>query len=140
MSFVAPDFAAALHRFVHDYRGSRAAAIELVPDIFSFYSRLLVDPRLPKSSRTTVAAVLAYFVVPDDVLPEAELGPFGLLDDLYAAAHAYRVLRREVPHEVLVEAWEGDQSLGDAMALAYAETRAELGKKAKHVLRMAGLA
>lgn len=140
MTFLAPDFAAALHRFVHDYEGTRASAVRLVPDVFSFYARLLVDPRVGRTPRTTVTAVLAYFVVPDDVLPEAELGPLGLLDDLFAASHAYRVLRREVPAEVLMDAWAGEQSLDRAMALAYSETRAELGKRTRDVLRMAGLA
>lgn len=136
----APDYAAALQRFVHDYEGTRSAAVRLVPDVFSFYASLLVDPRLGRSPRATVSAVLAYFVIPDDVLPEAELGPLGLLDDLFAASHAYRVLRREVPADVLLDAWPGEQSLDDAMGLAYAETRAELGKRTKDVLRMAGLA
>lgn len=139
MTFLAPDYAAALHRFVHDYEGSRASAVQLVPDVFSFYARLMVDNRVGRSPRTTVTAVLAYFVVPDDVLPEAELGPLGLLDDLYAASYAYRTLRREVPAEVLLAAWLGEQSLDDAMALAYSETRAELGRRTRDVLRMAGL-
>lgn len=86
-----------------------------------------------------VTSVLAYFVVPDDVMPEAELGPLGVLDDLYAAAYAYRMLRRELPTPVLLDAWNGDGELDDAMSVVYTETRAELGKRTKSVLRMAGL-
>ncbi|MEX1366372.1 MAG: DUF1232 domain-containing protein [Nannocystaceae bacterium] len=137
--FEVPDYAAALHRFVHEYRGSRQQAVLLAPDVFSFFARLLVDPRLPRSSRPIVTSVLAYFVVPDDVLPEAELGPLGLMDDLFAAAHAYRMLRRELPAALLLDAWQGDRALDDAMGLVYAQTRAELGRKTKDVLRMAGL-
>ena len=133
------DYAAALHRFVHDYEGGRAAAVRLVPDVFTFYARLMVDERLPRGARPVVTAVLAYFVVPDDVLPEQELGPLGLLDDLFAASHAYRQLRRELPAELLLEAWPGEMSLDDAMSVAYTETRAELGRRTKDVLRMAGL-
>lgn len=140
MSFPAPDYAAALHRFVYDYEGRRQVVVRLVPDVFSFYARLLVDERLGRSPRTTVTSVLAYFVVPDDVLPEAELGPLGLIDDLFAASYAYRLLRREVPAALLRDAWPGEQSLDDAMALAYSETRSELGKRTRIVLRMAGLA
>lgn len=114
-------------------------AVRLAPEVFTFFARLLVDDRLPRSARATVTSVLAYFVVPDDVMPEAELGPLGLLDDLYAACHAYRTLRRELPAQLLVDAWPGDESLDDAMSLVYSETRAELGKKTKEVLRMSGL-
>ncbi len=87
-----------------------------------------------------VTSVLAYFVVPDDVMPEAELGPMGLMDDLFAAAHAYRTLRRELPAALISDAWSGDIPLDEAMSVVYSETRAELGRRTKDVLRMAGLA
>ncbi|MCA9650468.1 MAG: DUF1232 domain-containing protein [Myxococcales bacterium] len=137
--FEVPDYAAALYRFVHEYEGSRQQAVRLAPEVFSFFARLLVDPRLPRTARSVVTSVLAYFVVPDDVMPEAELGPLGLMDDLYAASHAYRMLRRELPGDMLVDAWAGDVPLDDAMTLVHSETRAELGKRTKDVLRMAGL-
>lgn len=137
--FEVPDYAASLRRFVHEYEGSRQRAVELAPDVFSFFARLLVNPRLTRSGRHVVTSVLAYFVVPDDVLPEAKLGPMGLMDDLYAAAHAYRMLRRELPAGMLQDAWVSDVSLDDAMSIVYSETRAELGKRTKEVLRMAGL-
>ena len=118
--FEAPDYAAALGRFVHGYTGTRESAVRLAPDVFNFYAKLLVDTRLPRDARVIVTSVLAYFVVPDDVLPEADLGPLGLMDDLYAAAYGYRMLRREVRGEVLVEAWTGDDALEDAMGVVYA--------------------
>ncbi|MCX4241929.1 YkvA family protein [Paraliomyxa miuraensis] len=138
--FEAPDYAASLRRFVHEYRGARQRAVVLAPEIFTLFARMLVDPRLPRDARTIVTSVLAYFVVPDDVMPEAELGPLGLMDDLYAAAHAYRMLRRELPLELLQDAWIAEEEdLDEAMAMVHTETRAELGKRAKDVLRMAGL-
>lgn len=137
--FEVPDYAASLRRFVYEYRGSRERAVRLAPDVFGFFARLLVDPRLPRGARPVVTSVLAYFVVPDDVLPEAELGPMGLMDDLYAAAHAYRMLRRELPGEILHDAWHCDEPLDRAMSVVYTQTRAELGRRTKEVLRMAGL-
>jgi uncharacterized membrane protein YkvA (DUF1232 family) len=83
--------------------------------------------------------VLAYFVVPDDVLPEAELGPYGLLDDLYLAAHVYRMLRRQLPRDVLEDAWSEDDARDHVMDVVYAESRGALGKLRKDVLRVAGL-
>lgn len=137
--FEVPDYAASLRRFVHEYRGSRERAVRLAPDVFGFFARLLIDPRLPRTARPVVTSVLAYFVVPDDVLPEAELGPMGLMDDLYAAAYAYRMLRREMPGAILYDAWQADEELDQAMSVVYTETRAELGRRTKDVLRMAGL-
>jgi uncharacterized membrane protein YkvA (DUF1232 family) len=139
MTFEVPDYAASLGRFVHAYRGTRERAVRRAPEVFSFFARLLVDSRLPRTDRHVVTSVLAYFVVPDDVMPEADLGPLGLIDDLYAAAYAYRQLRRELPGELLQDAWVGDDDLDETMSVVYAETRAELGKRTKDVLRMAGL-
>lgn len=137
--FEAPDYAASLRRFVAGYRGSRERTVALAPEVFMFFARLLVDPRLPREARHVVTSVLAYFVAPDDVMPEAELGPLGLMDDLYAAAHAYRTLRRELPAELLRDAWQADTDIDEAMARVHTETRAELGRRSKDVLRMAGL-
>lgn len=137
--FEAPDYAASLRRFVEGYRGGRERTVALAPEVFMFFARLFVDPRLPREARHVVTSVLAYFVAPDDVLPEAELGPLGLMDDLYAAAHAYRTLRRELPTELIGDAWRADADIEEAMALVHTETRAELGKRTKDVLRMAGL-
>ena len=137
--FELPDYSALLRQFVFEYTGARQHTVRLAPDVFSFFAKLMIDERLPRSARATVTSVLAYFVVPDDVLPEADLGPMGLMDDLYAAAYAYRILRRELPGEVVADAWTADEPIEEAFARIYSETRTELGKRTKDVLRMAGL-
>lgn len=140
MEFEAPDYRAQIRRFVHGYAGAHQGAILRAGDVFDFYARLMMDPRVSGNSRTLVASVLAYFVVPDDVLPEADLGPYGMLDDLHLAAHVYRMLRRQLPREVLEDAWAEDDELEQVMDLVYSESRAALGKLRKDVLRVAGLA
>ena len=139
MSFEAPDYRAGLRRFVHGYTGAHQEAILRAGDVFDFYARLMVDPRVSGNARGLVASVLAYFVVPDDVLPEADLGPYGMLDDLHLAAHVFRMLRRQLPREVLLEAWGEDDPVEEVMDLVYSESRAALGKQRKDVLRLAGL-
>jgi uncharacterized membrane protein YkvA (DUF1232 family) len=139
VEFVAPDYRASLRRFVDGYRGSREQAILRAGDVFDFFARLYVDDELPRDQRQLVGAALAYFVVPDDVLPEAELGPYGLLDDLYVASHVYRLLRNELAVALVERAWRSDDDIDDAMDLVYRECRAELGKQRKQVLKMAGL-
>jgi uncharacterized membrane protein YkvA (DUF1232 family) len=111
------------------------------PAVFDFYARLFVDERLPQGARQLVNGVLAYFVAPMDVMPEELLGPFGLLDDLYLAAHTYRLLQRNlVPSEVLVDAWRAEGDLDEVMAEIHTESRSAVGKSRKAILRMAGLA
>jgi uncharacterized membrane protein YkvA (DUF1232 family) len=138
--FEAPDYRAEVRRFVHGYVGAHQDAILRAGDVFDFYSRLMMDPRVVGDARRLVNAVLAYFVVPDDVLPEEDLGPYGMIDDLHLAAHVYRMLRRQVPRDVLTDAWVEDDPLEEVMDVVYSETRAALGKLRKSVLRVAGLA
>jgi uncharacterized membrane protein YkvA (DUF1232 family) len=83
--------------------------------------------------------VLAYFVIPDDVLPEADLGPYGMLDDLFLASHVYRRLVRMLEPEVLADAWVEDDDLHAVMDLVYSQSRSALGKQRKDVLQLAGL-
>ena len=139
MEFQPPEFLASLRHFVESYEGSRSRAIHRAPDIFEFYARLFSNADLSRDARALVNAVLAYFVVPEDVLPEAEFGPFGLMDDLFVAAHCYRILRRELEAEIVRAAWIGEDDLDEMMDEVYSESRAALGKKTKEVLRMAGL-
>ena len=140
MGFEAPDFLASLRTFVSQYEGSRQRAILRAPDVFELYARLFGHAELSRDARAMVNAVLAYFVVPEDVLPEAEFGPFGLLDDLFVAAHVFRMLRRELDGDAIAQAWLAEDDVDEVMDVIYTETRAELGKRAKEALRLAGLA
>ena len=139
MSFVAPDYRVELRRFVHGYAGAHQDAILRAGDVFDFYARLMIDERVRGEPRSLVAVVLAYFVIPDDVLPEADLGPYGLLDDLFLAGHVFRVIRRELAPEILADAWQEEDDLEAVMDVVYGESRSALGKLRKDVLRVAGL-
>jgi uncharacterized membrane protein YkvA (DUF1232 family) len=73
------------------------------------------------------------------VLPEEELGPYGMLDDLFLAAHVYRMLDRQLDPEILSDAWREDDELREVMDVVYSESRSALGKQRKDVLALAGL-
>ncbi len=140
MALQAPEFRVALARFVADYEGPAGNSIRAAQHVFDWYARLWAQDQVGRQHRALLATVLAYFVVPDDVLPEEELGPWGLVDDLYLAAHVFRILARELPAEVITAAWDGENEVGDVMARVHAETRTQLGKQARDVLRLAGIA
>lgn len=139
MSFEAPDYLASLRSFVDAYEGPAQRAVALAPVVFEFYARLFGDTTLSRDARAMVNAVLAYFVVPHDVLPEAEFGPFGLVDDLFLAGHVFRILRRELKSGAVNHAWAGEGDVDDVMDIVYTESKNELGKRGREVLRLAGL-
>jgi uncharacterized membrane protein YkvA (DUF1232 family) len=140
MSFEAPNYRAALRDCVNDYTGAHQQAVVQTPHVFQFFANLFAHEELSSSARTVVAGVLAYFVTPNDVMPEEDLGPFGLLDDLYVAAYAFRLIRRgEVPQRLLEDAWQGEGDLEAVMDTVYCESRAAVGKQGRQALKMAGL-
>jgi len=71
-------------------RGGRLPAdavrvLLLVPDIFLLLVRLVLDKEVPAGTRALIASVLAYFIVPIDLLPEGLVGGAGFLDDMVLA-------------------------------------------------------
>lgn len=141
MAFEPPDYAMSLCKCVEGYEGAYQRSVLLAPQVFEFYAALFADERLPAAAQPLVNAVLAYFVAPHDAMPEATLGPYGLLDDLFVAAHTYRLLKRNlVPMEVLIDAWQIDEDLDEVMSEIYTESRTAVGKHRRLILKMAGIA
>lgn len=139
MSAQLHEYGDSLREFVKGYTGARERAVLRAPEVYAFFAHLFADDRVDREARRLVNGVLAYFVAPGDVLPEEDLGPYGLLDDLFVATHAFRLLRRELPDEVIVAAWTGEGDLEEVFNLVHTEARAAVGKKSRDALRMAGM-
>ena len=60
-------------------------ALLLVPDVFILLVRLMLDKKVPGSTRAMIGGALAYFILPADLLPEMLLGGVGFMDDLVLA-------------------------------------------------------
>lgn len=82
--------------------------------------------------------MLAYLVVQDDVLPDDRLGPMGFIDDVFVAAHGYRLLCSALDADRLGAAWGGAGDLDHVMQTAYREARAEVTRKLRDILELAG--
>lgn len=88
-----------------------AEILLLVPDVFVFLLRLMLDPEVPRAKRALIGSAIAYFVLPVDLLPEAMIGPGGYLDDLVLAL---AVLSQSFGSDLEPFArkyWSGSQSL-----------------------------
>lgn len=83
----------------------------LLPDFVHLVIRLALDRRVPTELRTQTAAVLAYVMLPFDLVPEAFVGPVGFGDDLLLVALMVRRLLTTVPQEVVLEYWTGPTGL-----------------------------
>jgi uncharacterized membrane protein YkvA (DUF1232 family) len=82
----------------------------ILPACVTTARRLRRDPRVPRSAKLAVALAGLWVLSPVDLLPEF-LPVIGPLDDVLVVALALRYAARQVPREVLLEAWPGDPRL-----------------------------
>ena len=90
--------------------GSMNQLAGFLPDCVTTVRRLRRDPRVPRRAKVAVAVAGVWLLSPVDLIPEF-LPVIGPLDDVVIAALALRYAARQVPPEVLFQAWPGDPSV-----------------------------
>jgi len=73
-----------------------------LPSFAKLFSRLIKDPRVSASPKLIVAAILAYVILPTDLLPDFLIG-VGQLDDLAVILGGLKIFLRFCPPEVVQE-------------------------------------
>ena len=81
-----------------------------LPDCLTAVRRLRTDPRVPRRARVAVLLAGLWLASPIDLIPEF-LPVIGPLDDIVVVALALRYAGRQVPREVLLDAWPGEPRL-----------------------------
>jgi uncharacterized membrane protein YkvA (DUF1232 family) len=84
----------------------------LLPDMTVLLVRLARDARVPIASKLIAGMAVAYVLSPIDLLPEALLGPIGLVDDLLIVGAALSRLLSVVHPDIVRQHWSGQ---GDAL-------------------------
>jgi uncharacterized membrane protein YkvA (DUF1232 family) len=97
----------------------------LLPDLTILLFRLLRDERVPVGGKAIAMLGVAYVFSPVDLLPEALIGPIGLLDDLFVVGAALSRILNYVHPDVVRSHWSGQGDALDAIqrATGWAEGR-----------------
>jgi uncharacterized membrane protein YkvA (DUF1232 family) len=109
----------------------------IAPDLFVLLSRLVVDGRVPLQAKAKIAAGIAYFISPLDMVPDF-LGPAGYLDDVVVAAWILHTLVSELNQldpAILEEHWEGGESVLQRIAEIVDRAEEVLGQGLSFVVR-----
>lgn len=88
---------------IQKYHGPFSKIIKYSPDFFELFQSLLKEQDLDENVSSMVKAVIAYFVLPQDIIPEDKFGAFGYIDDLYLCAHVISTLIAE--RDVIKKHW-----------------------------------
>jgi len=94
--------------------GAARDLASVLPACVTTVRRLRRDDRVPPRARLAVAVALAWVLSPIDLIPEF-LPVIGPLDDVVVVALALRYAGRQVPREVLVEAWPAEIRILDRL-------------------------
>ena len=100
-------------------RGEQARALaRFVPDCVVLFKGLVADPRVSRSRKLLLAALVAYLAMPIDLIPDF-IPVAGQLDDAILVALVLRTVLRSAGGDVVREHWRGpDSSLNVVLGLA----------------------
>jgi uncharacterized membrane protein YkvA (DUF1232 family) len=81
-----------------------------LPSCVKMLRTLRTDPRVPRRAKLAIGFAALWAISPIDLIPEF-LPVIGPLDDIVVIALALRYAGRQVPRDVILEAWSGNPSL-----------------------------
>lgn len=123
-----------------NFQGYFDSFILYIPDFFKLLCDLL-DDDVDKQDRRIINSALAYFVAPNDVIPEKIYGPMGYVDDVFVCAAVLKKLQEKYGTEKLARLWDCDEELDAVVNYSYQKSLEILEKQdlAKQVLEYSGL-
>lgn len=109
------------------------------PDLFHLMCKLVLDKRVSTKNKAKLAAAIAYFISPADLIPEAIVGPIGYVDDIALAVYVLNVIINETDPSVIEEHWAGENDvlpiIKQILAVANEMVGRGIWKKVKSVLK-----
>jgi uncharacterized membrane protein YkvA (DUF1232 family) len=94
--------------------GSAKDLATVLPACATAARRLRGDPRVPRRAKIAVAVAGLWVLSPIDLIPEF-LPVIGPLDDVIVVALALRYAARQLPRDVLMEAWPAEPRILDRL-------------------------
>ena len=101
------DFYDTLVENLETYTGEYESFIDYGPKLFKLLCDLL-NSDIDASLRLPICGAIAYYVTPEDVIPEAIYGPYGYIDDIYISSYVLRMVGEFHGYEIIQELSEED--------------------------------
>lgn len=83
------DFYDTLVENLETYTGEYESFIDYGPQLFKLLCDLL-NADVDYSLRLPICGAIAYYVTPEDVIPENVYGPYGYIDDIYLSSYVLK--------------------------------------------------
>ncbi len=100
-----------LSKFTAKFGEDSAEIILLAPDLFVLLTRLIKDSRVSVKHKIILGAVVAYWILPFDILPEAIFSVIGYADDILITLYIINAMITETGEDVIRENWPGKSDI-----------------------------
>ena len=133
------DFYDTLIENLDGYEGEYAYFINCGPNLFNLLCDLLSQKEISREMRLEISAAIAYYVAPDDIIPEEIYGPYGYIDDIFVSVYVLRKVAKEFGYEFLQDLWKHETDVKEVMDDCYNSSLELLEDKVHAVLSYVGL-
>lgn len=128
-----------LEEDISGYSGKHSELIIQAPALYKLMTRLLDDPDLPRHLSALVIAAIAYFILPEDVIPEHNLGPQGYIDDIFLCAFVAEKVQLEAgSEEILMRNWESNIPIAPLVREILSREEELIGDKKRSIMQCIG--
>ena len=94
------DFDDTLCENLKTYTGEYESFIDYGPILFKLLCNLL-NCEIDKSLKLPICGAIAYYVTPEDVIPENVYGPYGYIDDIYLSSYVLKMVASVHGYELI---------------------------------------
>ena len=133
------DFYDTLIENLEGYEGEYAYFINCGPNLFNLLCGLLSQKEISREMRLEISAAIAYYVAPDDIIPEEIYGPYGYIDDIFVSVYVLRKVAKEFGYDFLQNLWKHETDVKEVMDDCYDNSLELLEDKVHAVLSYVGL-
>ena len=133
------DFYDTLIENLEGYDGEYAYFINCGPNLFNLLCDLLSKKEINREMRLEISAAIAYYVAPDDIIPEEIYGPYGYIDDIFVSVYVLREVAKEFGYDYLQNLWKHETDVKEVMDDCYDNSLELLEDKVHAVLSYVGL-
>lgn len=128
-----------LEKQISAYEGRHDDLIYQAPELYRLLTKMLDDPILPIRLRPIVISAIAYFILPNDIIPEELHGPYGYVDDIFLSAFVADKVRNEIgSNDILTNNWDGEADIASLIEEILSKEEELVGDQKKRILGYIG--
>ncbi len=122
---------------INSYNGAYKSLLNNCPKFFKLLCDILKDKRTDWHTRLLVNSALAYFVLPEDIIPDYE--EKGYIDDLFLTAFVLVEIKNNVDEKLLLNNWTYEENILELVESVHDRSKILIGDNYIDVLKLVGL-